>query len=307
MSPEGDLQPLAFTLVFPDGPPCPVDFTRVACPRLIRPLLAALRRRSQVGGRIGSRATGYSYAGSLRKLDAFLAGRLTRPAEMSLQDLSPDLLDAFEVHLAGEVPHPRTGYGFFVNLIVLLRDLRDSMPATLHPEMPARLRFTVMATPYPQASTDAVDAYPPQVAAKLRAACRQQIRDAVQRITVTGEALLSAGGDPRIHGWENRANLLWEISQRGVMTSEELAAETGCTLKWAGRQGLIALHELLYPTNTDLAALAVLAALDTGLEPEALRNLTTACLKPNLRHVRNVDLRVDLRERAAGRVCLLAT
>jgi hypothetical protein len=277
--PGAELAPLAFSLAFPDGPGCPVDFTAAACPRLMRPLLAALRREARVGGRIGSRATAYSYAGSLRKLDAYLAGRVPRPAEMALADLSPDLLDAFEIHLAGGVPNPRTGYGFFLNVIALLRHLRDSEPGSLHPAMPARLRFTVVATPYPRPRTDALDAYPPQVAAALREACRQHIRGAVQRITVDGGALLSGGGDPRVHGWDDKANLLWEVDQRGVMSPEELAAASGRSICWARRQGLLALHEMLYPAETDLAAFAILFALDTGLEPESLRALTADCRK----------------------------
>ena len=226
-SPAGALGPLAFSLAFPDAPGCPVDFTQAACSRLLRPLLAALRQEAQVGGRISCRATAYTYAGALRKLDAFLAGRVPRPAEMALRDLSPDLLDAFEVHLAGDVPNPRTGYGFFMNMVALLRHVRDADPGTLHPAMPARLRFGLAATPYPRPRSDAVDAYQPQVAAALREACRKQVREAVQRITVAGEALLAAGDDPRARGWDDRANLLWEIERRGVMSPEDLAAASG--------------------------------------------------------------------------------
>jgi hypothetical protein len=274
-----NLDPLAFSLAFPDGPGCPVDFTEAACPRLIRPLLTALRQQSQVGGRIRSRGTAYSYMGALRKLDAFVAARVPRAAEMTMNDLSPDLLDAFESHLTEEAPNPRTGYGFFLNVIALLRHLRDSSPGLLHPAMPARLRFAAVVSSYPKPTADALDAYPPQVAAALREACRKQVREAVRRITVDGEALLAAGGDPRVHGWGHRANLLWEIDQRGVMTAKDLADATGHGLTWAKRKGLPALHAMLYPTETDLAAMAILFALDTGLEPESLRNLSADCRK----------------------------
>jgi hypothetical protein len=274
---SGVLVALAFSLAFPDAPGCTIDFTQAACPRLMRPLLTALRQEAQVGGRIGCRATAYSYAGALRRLDAFLAGRVPRPAEMALRDLSPDLLDAFEAHLAGDVPNPRTGYGFFMNMVALLRHLRDVDPGALHPAMPARLRFGIVATPYPRPTSDALDAYPPQVAAALREACRKQVREAVQRITVTGEALLAKGSDPRVHGWDDQANLLWEIERRGVMSQEDLMAASGRGHHWASRQGLGRLHELLYPTEVDLAALAILFAIDTGLEPESLRSLTADC------------------------------
>jgi hypothetical protein len=277
--PAGVLAPLAFSLVFPDAPGCTIDFTQAACPRLLRPLLTALRQEAQVGGRIGCRATAYAYAGALRKLDAFLAGRVPRPAEMALRDLSPDLLDAFEVHLAGDVPNPRTGYGFFMNMVALLRHVRDADPGTLHPAMPARLRFGLAATPYPRPTSGAVDAYQPQVAAALREACRKQVREAVQRITVAGEALLAAGGDPCARGWDDRANLLWEIERRGIMSPEDLAAASGRSRNWAARQGLTELHRLLYPTEPDLAAMAILFAVDTGLEPDSLRNLTVDCRK----------------------------
>ncbi|HUY51246.1 MAG TPA: hypothetical protein VMV92_37000 [Streptosporangiaceae bacterium] len=274
-----DLEPLAFSLAFPDGPGCPVDFTKAACPRLMRPLLTALRQQSQVGGRIRSRGTAYGYMGALRKLDAFVAARVPSAAEMKLNDLSPDLLDAFEARLTGDVPNPRTGYGFFLSVIALLRHLRDSSPGLLHPAMPARLRFAVVAAHSPRATTDALDAYPPQVAAALRDACRKQVREAVQRITVDGEALLAAGSDPRVGGWSDRANILWEIDQRGVMTTEELASAAGHSADWAKKHGGPALHAMLYPTETDLAAMAILFALDTGLEPESLRGLTVDCRK----------------------------
>jgi hypothetical protein len=277
--PAGVLGPLAFSLAFPDAPGCTVDFTQAACPRLLRPLLTALRQEAQVGGRIGCRATAYAYVGALRKLDAFLAGRVPRPAEMGLRDLPPGLLDDFEGHLAGDVPNPRTGYGFFMNVVALLRHLRDADPRTLHPTMPARLRFGLTATPYPRPASDAVDAYSPQVAAALREACRKQVREAVQRITVTSEALLAKGGDPRGRGWDDRANLLWEIERRGVMSPDDLAAASGRSRNWAARQGLTELHRLLYPTEADLAAMAIIFALDTGLEPDSLRNLTVDCRK----------------------------
>jgi len=82
---SGALAPLAFSLAFPDAPGCTIDFTQAACPRLMRPLLTALRQEAQVGGRIGCRGTAYSYAGALSRLDAFLAGRVPRPAEMALR------------------------------------------------------------------------------------------------------------------------------------------------------------------------------------------------------------------------------
>src|SRR5260370_10940809 len=198
---------------------------------------------------------------------------------MALVGLSPGVRDAFEVNLAEDVPKPRTGYGFFMNVVALLRHLRDADPGTLHPAMPARLRFGLAATPYPRATSDAVDAYPPQVAAALRQACRKQVREVVQRITVAGEALLAKGGDPRDQGWDDQANLLWEIERRGIMSPEELAAASGRSRNWAARQGLTELHRLLYPTEPDLAAVAILLALDTGLEPDSLRNLTVDCRK----------------------------
>src|SRR5260370_654643 len=119
----------------------------------------------------------------------------------------------------------------------------------------------------------------PKAAAALRQGCRRQVREVVQRITVAGEALLAKGGDQRDQGWDDQANLLWEIERRGIMSPEELAAASGRSRNWAARQGLTELHRLLYPTEPDLAAVAILLALDTGLEPDSLRNLTVDCRK----------------------------
>ncbi|WP_261563119.1 hypothetical protein [Frankia tisae] len=282
-----ELPPLVFALSFPDGPGCNVDLSGVACPRLVRSLAAALRRQAQVGGRIRTRSTAYIYMAALRRLDEFLATRVAHPARMPLAELTAQLLDDFECHLYQRVPERRTAYGLVLNVVALLRHVRDTEPELLHDSMPARLRFIgVGAYPHPG---QGVDAYPLRVAAALRQACREQIRMAVHRITVEGEAVLARGRDPRLHGWDDEANLLWEINRRGVLTVADLAAAAGWSRKQAGRWGIRRLHQLLYPDETDLAALAILFALDTGLEPESLRELAVDCRKNPARGYVEVD------------------
>ncbi|MFE3572608.1 hypothetical protein ACFXON_24685, partial [Bacillus subtilis] len=148
-----------------------------------------------------------------------------------------------------------------------------------HPDKPARLRYVRrMPSPTPTAGPDA---YASQVATALRAACREQIRHAVRRITVEGPALLARGQDPRVGGWGSDANVLWEIHRRGVFGVRDYAREAGPDQPGAGPRhpDLTRLHHLLYPANIDLAALAILFVLDTGLEPESVRALRIDCLK----------------------------
>ncbi|WP_145982157.1 hypothetical protein [Rhodococcus sp. MTM3W5.2] len=273
--PEEDIPPLVFEIRFPDSPGCEVDLTEVACARLIRDLATALRQLAQVGGRISARPTVYVYVNALKKLDAFVAARNAQPDQLELSELAPSLLDAFEEHLYTEIPVDRTAYGFLGALVAMLRHVRDTDPDRLHPQMPLRLRF-IGHRRYPR-PRPGLDAYPPEVVAALRAACREHLRAAVTRITVTGERLLAAGVDPRVGGWDVEANLLWEIERCGALSDAEFTRAAGRTV----RRGvsLMRLHELLYPTEMDLAAAAILLILDTGLEPEAVRALRADCLR----------------------------
>ena len=281
---EEHIPPLVFTLRFPRDPDFNVDLSAESCPRLIRHLAAALRQMAQVGGRVATRATAYTYVGGIRKLATFLGAQVHDAGQMTLDAFTPQLLDTFESQLYATMAVPRTAYGQLAVVVAMLRHLRNTTPHLLHPDMPARLRF-LGRHPYPHPVQKA-DAYAPETAAQLRAACREHLRGTVRRITVDGEEVLAAGVDPRHGGWTSEANLLWEIDRRGTVHEPDVLIGLGLTKRPPEGFRLRELHHLVYPTEVDLAAIAILLILDTGLEPEAVRGLRADCLRnPSAGHV----------------------
>ncbi|MFE2998035.1 hypothetical protein ACFXG4_23860 [Nocardia sp. NPDC059246] len=220
-----DLVSPVFTVRFPNERECTVDLSAAACPQVARELAGAMWQLAQVGGRVRSRSTTHAYLTGIRKFDEFLTAATEDPAQLTLADVTPQLLDRFEAQMYAHAPAPRTAFGYLTKVVALLRQLRDLRPAVLHPDMPARLRF-VGRMPCPRPTAGA-DAYASQVATALRAACREQIRHAVRRITVEGPALLARGQDPRVGGWHSDANLLWEIHRRGVFGVRDYEREAG--------------------------------------------------------------------------------
>jgi hypothetical protein len=140
------------------------------------------------------------------------------------------------------------------------------------------------------------DAYSDRVVAGLKAACRADLRATVQRLTVEGPTLLAQGGDPRVGGWDNAANILWEIAQRGILSTRELQAQAGDGV--ARRRRVGPLHHLLYPSQRDLLAILILFSLETGMELECAKTLAVDCLKNSNRGYIEVD---HLKRRAHGR------
>ncbi|KXF56760.1 hypothetical protein AXA44_32840 [Rhodococcus sp. SC4] len=191
---------LVFTLRFPGDPDYIVDVSAAGSPRVIGQLAAAFREMAEVGGSIGSRNTAYTYVQSFRMLAVYLTGAVLDSGRMDLRELTPTLLDEFESHLYSQSTlAPRSASGRFSVLVAMLRHLRETMPSALHPGMPARLRF-IGRRPCPPPDSK-LDAYSPDTAAALRAACREHLRHAVQRLTVEGEEVLARGEDPRTGGW----------------------------------------------------------------------------------------------------------
>jgi hypothetical protein len=162
-----------------------------------------------------------------------------------------------------------------------LRRLRDK-DGGLSPAMVRRLAYTSAG---PVGSYSPRDAYSPHVVEQLRTAARSDVDRAVRRLTVEGRTLLAQGQDPRAAGWDSDANVLWEIPQsQGKFTRKELANRVGQAVADEHSPGRLA--PLLYPTSRDLFALLLLFCLESGMELEAARELTSDCLKnPNRGYV----------------------
>ncbi|MFI8090525.1 hypothetical protein ACIF9R_19735 [Streptomyces sp. NPDC086080] len=199
-----------------------------------------------------------------------------------MRDLLPRHLDGFESHLRERHPESsRTPYARIADIVWILRRLRDKERG-LSPAMVRRLAHTSAG---PVGSYAPRDAYSPHIVEQLRAAARSDIDQAVRRLTVEGPSLLAQGRDPRAAGWSSDANVLWEIYRsQGQFTRQELADRVGRALADEHSPGRLA--PLLYPTSRDLFALLLLFCLESGMELEAVRELTSDCLKnPNRGYV----------------------
>lgn len=123
----------------------------------------------------------------------------------------------------------------------------------------------------------------------IRDACRNRIRTLENRLAV-GRRLLAAGRDPREHGWNSAANVLWGIRHLGragdnPITSSVAGAATAGVLDAldpsarnmpTGARGVPVAHAMtfamsyLYPTALDLVAFRSLVQLETAAAPEEL-------------------------------------
>lgn len=117
---------------------------------------------------------------------------------------------------------------------------------------------------------------------KIRDECRDRIRAMEQRLD-RGRRLLEAGRDPRIHGWENPANVLWVVVHLGRPTQDSIEQElrsAGVSIaetdvpRQGQRRAVSAMLSHLYPTRHDLMAFRTLLQLQTGAAPEEWTGVT---------------------------------
>ncbi|MFA3876149.1 hypothetical protein ABS735_21090 [Streptomyces sp. MMCC 100] len=271
---------LKIEVTFPDNRAAVVDWTREPQQRLLRALGAELAASCAVGQGTGSPHTLRNRARSCREWARWIAS--TEHAELRLGDLLPRHLDGFESHLRERHPESsRTPYARIADIVWILRRLSDK-EGGLSAAMVRRLAHTSAG---PVGSYAPRDAYSPDIVEQLRAAARSDIDHAVRRLTMEGPTLLAQGREPRAAGWSSDANVLWEIHRsQGQFTRQELAARVGRALADEHSPGRLA--PLLYPTSRDLFALLLLFCLESGMELEAVRELTSDCLKnPNRGYV----------------------
>jgi hypothetical protein len=271
---------LRIEVTFPNNRPAVVDWTREPQQRLLRALGAELAASCDVGQGTGSPHTLRNRARSCLLWARWLDS--TEAMDMRVSDLLPRHLDGFESHLRESHPEfSRTPYARIADVVWVLRRLGEKEHG-LSPSMIRRLSYTStgpIGSYYPR------DAYSPHIVNQLRASARADVDDAVRRLTLQGPALLAQGRDPRTAGWDSDANVLWEIRHHdGQFTRQMLAQAVGDQLANAHTPGRLA--PLLYPTSRDVFALLLLFCLESGMELEAARELTSDCLKnPNRGYV----------------------
>ena len=127
------------------------------------------------------------------------------------------------------------------------------------------------------------DAYSKREAAALRAAARQQIRLAQDRVLPDGvmpEPRPDIQTRPRLLGFYN--DLLAAVDQEGAMlvrSRQFRLLKCGLQNNQLPNLSSEMLHGSLYLTANDIVAFFILLSLKTGMEIECLRSLTVDCLQ----------------------------
>lgn len=270
--PVPSLGPIVFTLAF-DGVERTIDLSDLPCPRLVRPLAAALAAIGGDDGTVRTWSPGFrQLAGHLRAFVVFTAEAAGAGASgLDLAGLTPQLLDGFQ---AGLSQRYGTGAGpvrvFMSTVVRLLRAAGASDGRALTVEMQARIGY-VTTTPCPLG--DPLDAYPVPVFEAIKTAALSDVREVARRIDA-GRRLAAAGADPRVAGWSRRENVLWHIQAHGPLTPAEFGSGHPVR-RHGGNRGL---NAGLFLTPHDLVPFLVALTCSTGLEPECAKGLRANCL-----------------------------
>jgi len=251
------------------------DLSNLRCPKLVRHLATAL---IGIAGENGSRRAVKSVRESVAHIRAFVqfigaAEPHTAPA-FDLDDLTPDLLEAFEETLVTRSSegshHP---YMVMADVVHLLRLAHEQNPDAFDLEMQARLGFSVLRA---RRAFTPLDSYPAAVFDAMQAAALRDVRAIRDRI-LDGERLAQAGQDPQIGGWHRLENVLWHIARHGPLESADRAPSRLRRNLYA-LGGTRSLNGRLFLSGHDLVPFLVLLGCQTGMEPECLRRLSADCL-----------------------------
>jgi integrase len=243
--------------------------------------------------RVTALADGSRYAVTIRSFAAF-AGRwcLSAGADPGAARLDGGPVDLTAVIRDWQValrqehdPRSEQPYQSTVALFTLIgqRAARD-------PGVDERLRALAASRPmFGKGAATPLDEFSNAERLALRKMARADIT-ALEARLARGQALLADGADPRLHGWDEPANLVW-AARHGILTTAALHAGLpakaaawpagarrllGVTAgHWHGRFGLMtAVGRLLFPCEQDLHPFRVLLLLAmTGCTPEELADL----------------------------------
>ena len=198
--PVAAVGPVVFTVVF-DGTAVTVDLSDLPCPRLVRPLAAALASISGDHGKVRTLRPDFQQkVRHLRAFARFAAGRLeaAHGGAAGLGDVSPELLEDFEAGLISR--YGTTGsqvQGFMATVIRLLKLAGQAAPGALTAPVQARLSYS---TSLPARRGRPLDAYPMPVLEAIQAAAladarmiREQAGDAPAHLTAAQVVPLLVG------------------------------------------------------------------------------------------------------------------
>ena len=277
--------PLVFS-VRCDGKDYPFDLSDLPCPRLVRHLAAAL---IGIAGENGSQRAVKSVqhsVGYIRAFATFIGAVESHAArDFDLEDLTPDLLEAFEQALVtrsgGDSYHRYTAT---VGVVQLLRLVHEHAPDVFDVEMQARLGFSALRA---RPILTPLDSYPAAVFDAMQAAALLDVRAVRDRI-LDSERRAQAGRDPQVGGWDRLENVLWHIARHGPLESADKAPSPVRRRLYA-LGGTRSLNSRLFLSTHDLVPFLVLLGCQTGLEPECLRRLRADCLVNPARGFVSID------------------
>lgn len=282
---------LKFTIEARHGGTVLVDMTGLDPRPLVIAFAGALRRSAKLGGPIGAASVIKQYVQAYRRFFGWLWK--WAPEVVGVSDLRAVHIDEFASALEQQgmsaiFRHITTG-----KVINTLRAIEADRPNWIVPDLHARLRYTLATS---ISSSIPRDAYSPLVARALRDAARADVAAMFRRLDSddrTDEA------DPAITA--ARADVEAIILQQGLIVASNPKMKRLYDMRLRHNLPTMSLIENLHSRHhllmRDLPALLVLLALDTGLEPECLKNLTVDCLKNS--HAGTVELRY-LKRRAHG-------
>ncbi|WP_369223193.1 hypothetical protein AB5J52_19310 [Streptomyces sp. R39] len=268
--PVPTIGPVIFTVDL-NGSPESIDLSELPCPRLTRALAAALAEIVSAPGTLRDRSGVRYVVKRIREFVEFTAAALPdSTADLSLSDLGPDLLDAFETRLIAQYGETSTEpYLTMTYLVRLLKLAHEAHPDAFGAAFHARLGFTSASA---HRASKPLDAYPFPVLDALETAARDDVARIRDRI-LEGEKLAATGRDPHQHGWDRLENVLWYIAHHGPLTADD--ASYKILRPWGGREEL---NGRLHLTARDLVPFLLLLACQTGMEPECIRQLRSDCL-----------------------------
>lgn len=267
------LGPVIFTVRF-NGQDVRFDLSDLPCPRLVRPLAQAL---TEIGGEHNSLRTRSGFQvimSAVRDFVAFTVAALgDRAGEVSLQDLEPEMLDAFEAKLIAEHGIASSRPPEVMAAVVrVLRGAHDHHPGTMDTAMLTRITYG-MATATEYVKTP-LDAYPLPLFEEIREAALRDVRVIRDRI-LAGEQLAETGENPEVGGWHRLANVVCHVQQHGALLPghPEIVRH-----RLALGGGVRHVNAHLFLTREDVLAFVIALICHTGLEPECAKGLRADCL-----------------------------
>ncbi|MHB8331573.1 MAG: hypothetical protein ACYDEA_05190 [Candidatus Dormibacteria bacterium] len=269
------LHPAVFTLCFA-GIAHSFDLSELPCPRLVRPLGAALVSIGGDDGTVRTLSPDFSQmVRHLRDFVGFVAARadLAVPAgRFGFPDLGPEMLEAYEADLLARFGESGKRVQVFMHTVVrLLRLAGEADPASLRASLAARLGY---GTTLAHHAGVPLDAYPVSVLEAIRVNALADVAAIRDRIDA-GCQRADAGADPLLAGWAVRENVLWHLARHGPLPPEQFRPLH--RVRYAPG-GVTALNAELFLVPADLVPmLAALISL-TGLEPECAKGLRADCL-----------------------------